>query len=43
MAGRAVRHAGMDRRTPGYSNEFAYQGVNQSARPADAGQRGMRS
>ena len=39
---RAVRYADMDRWTPGYTNEFAYQGVSRSARPADAGQRSMR-
>jgi hypothetical protein len=42
MTGRAVRYADMDRQTPEYTNEFAYQGVSQSVRPADAGQRGMR-
>ena len=30
----------MDQWTPGYTNEFAYQGVSRSARPADAGLRG---
>ena len=40
---RAVRYADMDWRTPRYSNEFAYQGVSRSARPADAGQRSVRS
>ena len=39
----AVRYADMDRWTPGYTNEFAYQGVSRSARPADAGQRSMGS
>ena len=33
----------MDQWTPGYTNEFAYQGVSRSVRPADAGQRDMRS
>jgi hypothetical protein len=43
MACRAVRYADMDRRTLGYANLFAHQGVSRSARPADAGQRDMRS
>jgi predicted double-glycine peptidase len=38
----AVRYAGLDRWTPGYTNEFAYQGVSRSVRPADAGLRSMR-